>query len=136
MWPLDTGDNVHGLSIASGIVETVLKSLESYDVKKVLRIDMAAGELMGLSPEELKYGFEIASGGTILEGVGLNVQIKPAEIKCLGCDYKGRPKSSISRHEHEHISLPSPQCPKCEGFAVEVLEGKTLTVTNLKVELK
>lgn len=128
---------MHGLGIASSIVKTVLKSLKSYDVKKVLSVDVEVGELMGIHPEELKYGFEIASKDSILEGVGLNVQIKPAEIKCPGCGYEGRSKPfSISSHEHNHVPLPSPQCPKCEGFAVEVLEGKTLTVKNLEVELK
>ena len=128
---------MHGMGIANSIVETVLKSLKGYNVKKVSGVDVEVGELMGIGPEELKYGFEIASEGSILEGVELNVQIKPAELKCRGCGYEGRSNpSSISHHDHNHAPLPPPQCPKCEGFAVEVLEGKTLTVKDLNVELK
>ena len=128
---------MHGLSIANGIVETVLKSLESHDVKRVLSVDVEVGELMGIHSEELKYGFEIASEGSVLEGIELNIQIKPAKIKCLGCGYEGGCESSlILHHEHEHVPLPPPQCPKCEGVAVEVLEGKTLAVKNLEVDLK
>jgi len=49
------GDTLHGLSLASGIVETALS------------VDVEAGELMGLSPEELKYGSGIAAEGSILQ---------------------------------------------------------------------
>lgn len=127
---------MHGLSIASDIVETVLKSLKSYKVKKVLGLEVEVGELMGISPEELKQGFDIASEGTLLEGVSLNIQIKPAEIKCLECGYKGSSKlPSTHVHEHAYARMPSPQCPECGGFTVEILEGRRLRVKNLEVEI-
>jgi hydrogenase nickel incorporation protein HypA/HybF len=122
---------MHGLSIANNLVKTVLKSLKSYDVKRVLGIEVEVGELMGISPEELRQGFYIAAEGTLLEGVSLSIQVKPAKIKCLKCGYKGASKNPLT-----HALMPSPQCPECGDFRVEILEGKGLRVKNLGVELK
>jgi hydrogenase nickel incorporation protein HypA/HybF len=123
---------MHGLSIASGLVDNVLKSIKDYDVKEVIKIDVVLGELAGISPAELRNGFSIASSGTLLQNAKLNIQINQSRIRCSECGYEGGVESAL-HHEHLHLA---PRCPECKGLGVEILTGDEITLKNLEVELR
>ncbi len=122
---------MHGLSLASDLVEKTLKSLEDYHVREIRKIEVEVGELAGISPGELQSGFSIAASGTPLRDAELSIKIKKARIRCHNCGYNGPIESG--KHPHLHVS---PRCPGCHGFGVEILEGGGVTLRNLDVELE
>jgi hydrogenase nickel incorporation protein HypA/HybF len=122
---------MHGLSLASGLVERALKSIEKYPVKWVRKIEVEVGELAGIGPEELRNGFSVAASGTVLEDAELMIKIKPAKIRCISCGYVG----PVAPGHGGHLNI-SPRCPRCMGAGVEVLEGKGILLKNLDAELE
>lgn len=121
---------MHEYSVMSGVVGAILERIKGMNVKRVERVDMIVGELTFLSPEQMKFAFEVLSEGTLLEGAELNIEIRKARIKCRKCGYEGG--MSVEESEEYHYELPIFKCPKCGGD-VDIIEGKECTVKNAKL---
>lgn len=106
------------------IIETVEKSVERKNVKRITQIELELGEFNFVTPEQLAAAFEIASDGTVAKGAKLKIRTKHGKIKCNECSYRGE----VEEHSHTFIIY----CPKCHSASVEVLEGKELIVKNIK----
>lgn len=114
------------------IIETVKKSAEGKNVKRVTQIELEFGEFNFVTPERLAAAFEIASDGTIAKGAKLKIKTKHGKIKCNECGYAG--KAEIENEEHSHMFII--HCPKCDSASIEVLEGKGLVVKNIRALTK
>jgi hydrogenase nickel incorporation protein HypA/HybF len=114
------------------MVVTVLKELERYDkLEKVEELVLEVGELTFLNPEQLKFGFGIASKETILAESELTVIPIKAIVKCKQCDYVGQLDYG-DEEEGWHSRLPVFACPEC-GSGVDVATGKDCTVKNIRL---
>ncbi len=113
------------------VIETVEKSVEGKNVKRVTQIELELGEFDFVTPEQLAAAFEIASDGTIAKGAKLKIKTKHGKIKCNECGYVG--KVEVENKEHSHLLI---HCPKCDSVSVEVLEGKRLIVKNIRALTK
>ncbi|MBI2999787.1 MAG: hydrogenase maturation nickel metallochaperone HypA, partial [Deltaproteobacteria bacterium] len=66
--------SMHELSIAHEIVETVRRYLPTGETKPVKRVSLRVGALNRLTPDSLRFCFEAASRGTVVEGAKLDIE--------------------------------------------------------------
>lgn len=73
---------MHELSITRGIVETCTGRAAG---ARVLRVTMEIGTLTCVSPDALRFCYEVAIVGTPLEASELEILRIPALARCLAC---------------------------------------------------
>jgi hydrogenase nickel incorporation protein HypA/HybF len=123
---------LHEFSMAERIVKTVLDVANSRKASKVIQIDLDVGELTFLGYEQLKFGIEVLSKGTISEGVKVAIRKKKAKIRCSKCGYSGHVKY-VGEEIHSMIPIPIIACPKCGSTDAAVTEGNECTVRSIRV---
>jgi hydrogenase nickel incorporation protein HypA/HybF len=109
---------MHELSLATGIVETVLKHA---DGRRVTSVEMRIGALRQVVPESLDFYFGICSRDTLCEDAALEYEIIPARIRCRACG------------EERELSEPDFRCRSCSGTEVEVVAGTEFEVDSIEV---
>jgi len=112
---------MHELSIAMSIVDMAQEEAAQRSVR-IDAVHLELGALSGVVKEALLFSYEVACGGTPLEGSRLVVKHIPIEIYCPECKM---PKI-----------LGSMQwfcCPDCGTQTSEVIHGKELTITALEL---
>ena len=113
---------MHELSIAMSIVDMAQEEA----VRRRVHIDavhLELGALSGVVKDALLFSYEVACGGTPLEGSRLVVKDVPIEVYCPVCKM-----SKI---------LGSIQwfcCPDCGTQTPEVIHGKELMITALELK--
>jgi hydrogenase nickel incorporation protein HypA/HybF len=113
---------MHELSIAMSIVEMAQEEAERRSVQ-VDAIHLELGALSGVVKEALLFSYEVASGGTLLEGSRLVVKDVPIEVYCAMCQL---PKTLASMQWF--------CCPDCGTPTSEVIHGRELVVTALELK--
>jgi hydrogenase nickel incorporation protein HypA/HybF len=109
---------VHELSLATGIVETVIKHA---DGRPVTAVEMRIGTLRQVVPESLDFYFGICSRDTVCEGADMRQEIVRARLHCRSCG------------EEWQIDEPNFRCRSCGGTDVEVIAGTEFEVESIEV---
>ena len=109
---------MHELSLATGIVETVVRHA---DGRPVTSVEMRIGTLRQVVPESLEFYFGICSRDTVCEGATLEQEIIQARVRCSSCG-----------HERE-LDQPDFRCRSCAGTDVEVVAGTEFEVDSIEV---
>ncbi len=113
---------MHEMGIALQILEIAKASipLDMPDAK-VERVNLTAGKLTAIIPDNLKFCFEIAAKKTSLEGAELVINEVSVRGKCGDCG-------------HEWIiTTPAFACPECESGTVELLSGRELDIDSIEI---
>ena len=113
---------MHELSIAMSIVDMAQEEAELRSVQ-VDAVHLELGALSGVVKEALLFSYEVACGGTILEGSRLVVKDIPIEVFCPGCKLSKTLKSMQWFY-----------CPDCGAATSEILHGKELVITALELK--
>ena len=113
---------MHELSIAMGIVDAATEEAQSRGIQ-VRAVHLRLGALSGVVKEALLFSYEVACGGTVLEGSRLVVKDIPIEVFCPGCKL---PKTLKSMQWF--------YCPDCGAATSEILHGKELVITALELK--
>jgi hydrogenase nickel incorporation protein HypA/HybF len=109
---------MHELSITRAIVETVSRHAGA---RRVASVRVAIGALRQVSPDSLRFYFEIVSRGTACEGALLDTRLLPARVRCA-CG------------EEWELADVCFRCPRCGGAEVTVVCGEELCVESIEVE--
>jgi hydrogenase nickel incorporation protein HypA/HybF len=109
---------MHELSLATGIVDTVVRHAEG---RRVTLVEMRIGTLRQVVPESLDFYFGICSRDTVCEGATLEQEIIRARLRCHSCD------------EQWELEEPDFRCRFCEGTNVEVVAGTEFEVDSIEV---
>ncbi|WP_035358994.1 hydrogenase maturation nickel metallochaperone HypA [Edaphobacter aggregans] len=112
---------MHELSIAMSIVEMAQEEAERRDVR-IDAVHLELGPLAGVVAEALLFSYEMACGGTQLEGSRLVIKEVPIEVYCGACDAQ-RTLSSMQWF----------CCPVCGTPTAKVIHGRELVITALEV---
>ena len=108
---------MHELSVASAVVDTVLRHAEG---RRVLAVELKVGTLRQVVPDSLAFYWEIVSRETLAEGARLDQVVVAARMRCGGCAEEFEPELMF-------------RCPACGG-AGEVVAGDELEVDSIEVE--
>jgi len=112
---------MHEMGIAQDICDIVLKTAEQNKVGKVLRVDVQAGQLRAIVPDQLQYCFKfVAQQYAVVDGAELAVEIVPIKGKCKNCS------NEFIVEEYRFI------CPECEHEDIDMLQGKELRISNIE----
>ena len=113
---------MHELSVATSLVASAERAARAAGAPRVIAVRLRLGALSGLVPESLRFGFEIASAGTLLEGARLEVERVEPVVWCEPCSAA--------------VTLPSTtrfRCPDCDTPSAQVLAGRELELRSLEV---
>lgn len=124
---------MHEVAVVQDIVGKVIESIRSYQVEKVESVTLEVGELTMLSPEQMKFAYEVLTRDNLLKGSELIVSKREAVIRCGKCGYSGKPGYWDGSN---HLSVPIISCPSCSELGVSLVEGRECVLKDIKVKVK
>lgn len=107
------------MPLAEGILEVVLQAADGHPVRQVR---VRAGALQRVVPDSLRFCFELAAAGTPAEAARLDVEIRPAGLRCRRC-----------RAETALVAPPF-LCGACGDPDVAYLSGDELLVDGVELD--
>jgi hydrogenase nickel incorporation protein HypA/HybF len=113
---------MHELSVATGIIEIVEKTMHQNGLHKVHKIDIVIGELTCVDESALRFALDPASKGTAMEGAEIIIHRQTAFATCVTC-----------RKDFEPIGFIA-QCPSCQGFETKIVKGRELYLKSIEAE--
>ena len=113
---------MHEMSLAISIVELVSDQAQAAGARKVTTIELEVGRLSGLMAEALAFCFEAAARNTVAEGAELLIREIDGRGNCQTCGHSFVVDSLLA------------QCPQCEGYAVDTVQGRELKIVSLTVD--
>ena len=120
---------MHELSLASAVVDSVLEFLDAHEVKQILTVRLAVGELSCVEADQLRFCYTAITQETAMENSTLEIESVAAVVECPRCSYRGRPK-----YWEDALSaapVPTLECPSCRG-AVEPVEGNDCAIKTIQ----
>ncbi|WP_461865455.1 hydrogenase nickel incorporation protein HypA [Thermococcus sp.] len=134
---------MHEWALADGIVRTAIEFANMHGKDKILAIRVVLGELQDVNEEILKFAIDEIKKGTIAEEAEIEFILEEAEFRCRKCGYewklkdvKGQFNERIKEDIHfipevVHAFLA---CPKCGSRDFEVVKGRGVYLSAIKVE--
>ena len=113
---------MHELSIANSILEAVRKERERLDGARITKVGVRVGELAGVDPEALSFGFEVLVKDSGLEPLALDIEPVPRRHECSHC-----------RHVFPVVDYQL-DCPACGSTETRCIAGDELDLAYLEVE--
>jgi hydrogenase nickel incorporation protein HypA/HybF len=114
---------MHELSVASELLDLVLRTARENGAAKVVTARVRIGAGSCLNPESLVFGFEALAAGTPATDCRLEIDHLPAPVACPACGWEG-----------ERLDVAELVCPRCQGFPLRITGGRELTVDTITVE--
>ncbi len=113
---------MHELSIANSILEAVNKERERLNGARVKKVGVRIGELAGVDPDALSFGFEILVKDTDLEPLALEIEFISRRHECSRC------KQAFTVVDYQM------DCPACGSKETRCVAGDELQLAYLEVE--
>jgi len=113
---------MHELSLAHGIVEQATSAARQARAERVLAIHLNVGCLSGVEPGALRFCFDEATRGTMLEGSRLEIHDVPLVLWCAHC-----------LKEVELQGVQSFRCTTCNTPCGEIRRGRELEIATMEV---
>jgi hydrogenase nickel incorporation protein HypA/HybF len=114
---------MHELSIVQSVVDSVITWLEDQPAARIKTVTLRIGALSAVVEDSLQFGYEIATGGTPLEGSKLVVHQQPVVIFCQACDQSA-----------ELDTVQIFRCPRCNTPSGDIRKGRELEIESLEIE--
>lgn len=113
---------MHELSIASAILEKVANEAERHPGARFTKVGVRVGEVSGVDPDALSFGFECLVKDSVFEPLTLEIEFCPRVQRCPACAY----------------DFPSPDsmtaCPRCGHTQTTCIGGEELDIAFIEVE--
>ncbi|WP_165984776.1 hydrogenase maturation nickel metallochaperone HypA [Streptomyces sp. YIM 98790] len=113
---------MHELSIAAAVAERAGEVARAHGAARVEAVRLRVGELSGVVPDALRFSFGLVTEDTAAAGAELIVEEVPALARCGGCG--------------ERFAVGCPPrlaCPHCGRGAADVLSGRELELTEVRL---
>jgi hydrogenase nickel incorporation protein HypA/HybF len=113
---------MHELSIANSILEAVRKERERLNGARITKVGVRVGELAGVDPEALSFGFEVLVKDTDLAPLALEIESSLRRHECSRC------KRVFAVVDYQM------DCPDCGSTETRCIGGDELELAYLEVE--
>ena len=113
---------MHEISVIQNVIELVRQQLVDQGAVRVTAIRLRVGPLAGVVSDALRFAFDAAAPGTLLEGARLDLEATPLTAWCRNC---------LAERD-----VATPQrlvCPVCEQPTPDLLSGKELELAWLEI---
>ncbi len=134
---------MHEWALADGIVRTAIEFAKTHGNDKILGIRVVLGELQDVNEEILKFAIDEIKKGTIAEDAEVEFVLEEAEFRCRNCGHEWKlreVRESFNERIKEDIHfIPEVvhaflACPKCGSRDFEVVKGRGVYLSAIKVE--
>lgn len=113
---------MHELGIATSIFQAARQEALRHPGKRLRKVKIRVGELSGVNPDALNFGFEALVGDSKLESVELEIESCPRRQRCPACGLDFTvPKYDL-------------KCPRCGTEETEFAGGDELELASLEME--
>jgi hydrogenase nickel incorporation protein HypA/HybF len=113
---------MHEMALTQSLVELIEDEGRKQGFSRVRVVRLEIGALGSVEPEAMRFCFDAAARGAIVEGARLDIDIVPGEGWCLDC------AKSVPMFERFG------PCPECGRHHVQVDAGDDMRVKELEVE--
>lgn len=113
---------MHELSIATSIVDTVLREIQRKSLPPVQTIAVRIGALSSVDPEALRFGFDAIIVDTPLAKTKLEIEFVPVQGKCRACNHEFAVQDFVFA------------CPHCDSGQIDMTRGDELDIAYLEVD--
>ncbi|MBU7025163.1 MAG: hydrogenase maturation nickel metallochaperone HypA [Theionarchaea archaeon] len=120
---------MHELSMATSVVDIILKKAQEEQATKIHEINIEIGELLFLNPEQFQFCLELVIENTLAEGAIINITSRPSKLKCKKCGREFR----WDRTPDDHYIFPVIEC-ECGSRDLEITEGRELNIKSIRIE--
>jgi len=113
---------MHELSLASAILDRAQAVSLRNGNARVLKVGLRIGEISGVEPEALAFGFEALCRDTPMAGAVLEIERCKRKQRCAACAAEFEPTEITSA------------CPVCHGDDSVCIAGRELDVVFFELE--
>ena len=113
---------MHELGIANSVIEAVQAEAARHPGAVVRKVAVTVGELSGVNPDALAFGFEALTAGTEWQHLVLEIQTRPRMHHCPTCGL------DFCVVDYQFT------CPQCGAAHTEYTGGDELQLAYLEIE--
>ena len=113
---------MHELGIANSVLEAVQVEADLRPGAVPVKVGVRVGELAGIDPDALAFGFEALVAGTRWQTLKLEIETRPREHRCRECG------ATFRVVDYCFV------CPGCGGLRTECIGGDELELAYLEME--
>ncbi len=111
---------MHEASIVESLIDLVRQNVD--DPAGVRRVDVLVGLLSGVSPDCMRFYFDLMRDEALSPKAELVVSLEPLQARCANCGAEHR------------LSEAQWICPDCEQGALEFRNGDELHLRSVEVD--
>ena len=113
---------MHELGIAASVLQEAQQEAQRHPGTRLRKVKVRVGELSGVNPEALSFGFEVLVRDAGLEPLGLEIETCPRRQRCPACQ------------ETFMVTEYDLRCPNCGTAETEFAGGDELELASLEME--
>ena len=113
---------MHELGIAHSILQRASEVSLCHGGARVMKVAVRIGELSGVDPDALSFGFEALTKETPFQGVALEIDFRKRKQRCTAC----------GREFETDVMLTA--CPDCEALETVCIAGDELDIIFIELE--
>jgi hydrogenase nickel incorporation protein HypA/HybF len=113
---------MHEVGIAASVLDAVRAEVGKHPGRRAAVVALRIGELAGVDPESLRFGFEALVKESELEPLRLEVEYLPRVQRCLDCN---------GSFQADRYTLA---CPACDSLRGECISGDELDIARIELE--
>ena len=113
---------MHEVGIAASIIEAVRAEVAARPGLRAVAVNLRIGELAGVDPESLRFGFDALIKESDLDPLVMNVEYIARRQRCLACN---------TLFEPDRYTL---ECPSCGSLQGECTAGDELDIASIVLE--
>jgi len=111
---------MHELRIAEDLSAMVAGYAAEAGLTSVERVNVTFGQFVQIVPDLFEAAFREAVRDTVAAGAELDIEIIPAEMRCLSCGSEYTPANGLSA------------CATCGSEEIAVIHGKELYIKSIE----
>jgi hydrogenase nickel incorporation protein HypA/HybF len=112
---------MHEVGIAASVIDAVRSELGRRPGARAVAVGLRIGELSGVEPDSLHFGFDALISGSDLDPLRLDVEYLPRVQHCFECD---------ARFSADRYTLA---CPTCDSLRGECVSGDELEIAWIEI---
>lgn len=113
---------MHELGIAAAILDRVTAEAQRLPEARFTRVAVRVGDISGVDPDALSFGFECLVKDTPFENLALCIEACPRVQRCSRCAHEFPAPDSLTC------------CPKCGDSSTTCIGGEELDIAFIEFE--
>jgi len=110
------------MALVSGIFNILNEKIHELNLRRINKINLKVGDMVGVDDKTLKACFEVFAESTPAEDAELEIEHIPLRGKCGNCEME----FLLSNYRF--------QCPYCTESAIKIISGKGLYIESIEAE--